>query len=41
LLLQYEQVEAGRADMAEDPRFDNNAKRNVHEKEIDAAIQLW
>ena len=32
---------AGRADMAEDPRFAENAGRVEHEREIDAAIAAW
>lgn len=32
---------AGRADMAEDPRLDDNAGRVKHEQEIDAALAAW
>ena len=32
---------AGRPDMAEDPRFSENAGRVEHEREIDAAITAW
>jgi crotonobetainyl-CoA:carnitine CoA-transferase CaiB-like acyl-CoA transferase len=32
---------AGRADMADDPRFADNAGRVVHEAEIDQAIEAW
>ena len=32
---------AGQADMAEDPRFAENAGRVAHEREIDAAIAAW
>jgi crotonobetainyl-CoA:carnitine CoA-transferase CaiB-like acyl-CoA transferase len=32
---------AGRADMAEDPRFANNTGRVAHEREIDEAITAW
>ncbi|MCB1755368.1 MAG: CoA transferase, partial [Gammaproteobacteria bacterium] len=32
---------AGRPDMAEDPRFANNAGRVKHEQEIDKAISAW
>ena len=31
----------GRTDMAEDPRFANNAGRVAHEREIDAVIAAW
>ncbi len=32
---------AGRADMADDPRFATNADRVKHEAEVDAAISAW
>jgi crotonobetainyl-CoA:carnitine CoA-transferase CaiB-like acyl-CoA transferase len=34
-------VAAGRADMAEDPRYARNHDRVTHEAEIDAAISAW
>ena len=32
---------AGRQDMADDPRLENNAGRVAHEKEIDDALAAW
>ena len=32
---------AGRADMAEDPKFSGNENRVVHEREIDEALDAW